>query len=242
MKNKFSVDGFLLFLAFIFPAFAFTQTNPILPDSGFVRIPANNSFRFITDLTNTANSGESSPIASDYCLGKYLVTNEQFKTYLNATGGKAYPGYWSGGTFPEGKGKHPVLSVSLTEATAYCAWLSSSYPGWTIRIPPEAELENASAGPDKYSYPWGNSQNTSFSNGKLTSLFNYNGVVAAYFLANNASQLATYNNSNSTRYNQKEAIHSIITISSSGGVSGWVDHTNYTGFIYTDVFDLLMES
>jgi formylglycine-generating enzyme required for sulfatase activity len=44
------------------------------------------------------------------------------------------------------------------------------------------------------------------------------------------SRIAAFDTSGSPTY---------LSISSSGAVSGWVNHDTYTGFIYTDLFDRL---
>jgi formylglycine-generating enzyme required for sulfatase activity len=69
--------------------------------------------------------------------------------------------------------------------------------------------------------------------------YNYNGVCAAYYLANYGSTLATNTNSSSKDYNVPKAISSILSISSSGQVSGWKDETNIVGFAFTDIFKTL---
>ncbi|RRR70910.1 MAG: histidine kinase, partial [Candidatus Viridilinea halotolerans] len=52
----------------------------------------------------------------------------------------------------------PVVSVTWYEATAFCAWLSSQLPDYTLGLPSEAEWEAAAAftGPEaRRAYPWG---------------------------------------------------------------------------------------
>ena len=106
------------------------------------------------------------------------MTNDDYVAYVSATGARA-PRHWVSGSPPAGKGAHPVLWVSLTDAEAYCAWRTSQYPGWAIRVPTEAEWENAAAGPGKTTWPWGSAQSTAYSGGVLSTPFNYNGVCAA---------------------------------------------------------------
>jgi formylglycine-generating enzyme required for sulfatase activity len=205
---------------------ATTGTIAQVPDSGFVRIPANPAFAFATTLANTG-TGESSPIASDYCMGINLVTNVQFQAF-------------SGKSFPAGRGDHPVLWVSASSAQAYCDWLTQKLTGWTVRLPSEAEWENAARGPNRYTYPWGNSMDAAYGGGTLSTKFNYNGVCAAAYLANHGSDLAIYNQMNSPLYGTRAAISAILSISASGSVGGWIDHNNSAGFVYTDVFDALV--
>lgn len=112
--------------------------------ASLVHIDARPDFAFRTDLTNT-EAGEASPILADYYLSAYKVTNAQYAAFLAETGHKA-PGYWTDGSYPTGKGDHPVLNVSYSDATAYCVWLSAKYPDWQFRLPTEAEWENAAMG------------------------------------------------------------------------------------------------
>jgi formylglycine-generating enzyme required for sulfatase activity len=211
------------------------QSQTAVPDSNFVIIPKNTSFVYKNGITNSG-TGEASPIDSAYILHKYLVTNAEYLAFATATN-RSKPSYWKNGTYPMGKGNHPVLWVSLNDANAYCAWLGTKYAGWKFRMPTEAELENAARGPNNYTYPWGNASNTTYTNGILTSLYNYNGVVGAYYLANFGTTLATYNDPQSPLYNTSVPVNTIFSINSTGSVTNWIDHANYAGFVYTNVFD-----
>lgn len=216
-----------------------TSSSSAVPDATFVRIPANPQFAFATGLQNTG-SGESSPITADYCLGIHLVTNAQYQAFVAATGRSSVPRYWTGGTYPAGKGDHPVLWVSGNDAVDYCAWLTTKYSGWTMRLPTEAEWENAASGPSKFAYPWGNSADASYVNGTLSTRYNYNGDCAASYLANQGSALAMFNDPGSAVYGRTAPVRSILSINASGSVSGWIDHSTLAGFVYTDLFDALV--
>ena len=214
-----------------------TSASPLQASSqSLVAVPANNSFAFATDVTNRSGAGESSAIAADYWMGQHLVTNAQYKEYLGAVSGKSAPNYWSDGTYPSGKADHPVLYVTAVDAQSFCDWLSSTTSGWKFRLPTEAEWENAARGPQSFAYPWGNQAGSTYSGGNLTSRYNYNGVVSAFYLAKYGSAKATYNNKNSTKYGQSEPLSAIISVSADGGVQGWIDHATWTGFVYTDLF------
>ena len=214
-----------------------TSASPSLAGGqALVAVPANDSFAFATDVTNKAGSGESSAITADYWIGQYQVTNGQYKEYLTAVSGTSAPSYWSEGNYPAGKADHPVLYVSGAEAQAYCDWLSGTEGGWSFRLPTEAEWENAARGPQASAYPWGDQAGSTYSDGKLTSRYNYNGVVSAYYLATHGSAKATYNNKNSAKYGQSETLSAILSVSADGGVRGWIDHATWTGFVYTDLF------
>jgi formylglycine-generating enzyme required for sulfatase activity len=85
-------------------------------------------------------------------MGKYAVTNSQYREYINATGHRV-PKDWkdNGGIFPEGKANHPVVNVSYYEARKYCAWLSEKLE-CEIDLPTDEEWSQAAG--DK-EYPWG---------------------------------------------------------------------------------------
>lgn len=203
-----------------------------------LEIPANPSFTFTADLSNNAGAGEASAIPAAYLLGAHQVTNARWKEFLDAAGGDA-PGYWSEGTYPDGKAQHPVLAVSAEQARAFCAWLTGQADGITFRLPTEAEWENAARGPSSYTYPWGNDAGTTYTDGTLTSRYNYNAVCSAHYLAHHGDEEATYNDEKSSRYGESDPVSEILSVTSTGGVGGWIDHSTYTGFVYTDLFDAL---
>lgn len=89
-----------------------------------------------------------------YYIGKYLVTNAQYKKFCDATGHSQPPesdprisgmkNYFT--AYPN----YPVVNVSWFDAKAYCEWAG-------LRLPTEAEWEKAARGTDGRKYPWGNS-------------------------------------------------------------------------------------
>jgi formylglycine-generating enzyme required for sulfatase activity len=210
-----------------------TPGNEVSVPENFVKVETSGSYTFIATPSNKAG-GETASIPREYFICKWAVTNAEWKQYIDATG-KTAPKYWNGNSIPEGREKHPVLWISCTEAEAYCKWLSEKTEGWTFRLPTAAEWEFAAAGTARAAYPWGDRAGATYSGGILTSKFNYNAVIAAEVLKT-PDRMATYNNSKSTRYGERDKISDIISVSATGGVSGWVDHTNYLGFIYTDIF------
>jgi len=96
----------------------------------------------------SAESEDELPIRqvriSAFRLGRYEVTNEEFKNYLVATG-QLVPELVA----DPSKARHPVVNVSWQEAVHYCKWAGK-------RLPTKAEGEYAARGTDGRSFPWGN--------------------------------------------------------------------------------------
>jgi len=107
----------------------------------------------------------------EFMIGKYLVTNAEFKEFIK-DGGYENKDYWT----PEGwqwrekenisepRSYHdrmwngpnfPVVGVSWYEAAAYAAWLSKK-TSHKYQLPTEAQWEKAARGSRGFQYPWGN--------------------------------------------------------------------------------------
>ena len=89
-----------------------------------------------------------------FWIGKYPVTNAQFKTFLDAThyhpqDDLNFLREWTNGTYPAGWDNKPVTWVSLEDARAYAGWAGK-------RLPHEWEWQYAAQGTDGRTYPWGN--------------------------------------------------------------------------------------
>lgn len=106
----------------------------------FVRVPAG-IFRY-SDQNLTVH-------LSEYWIGKYPVTNAQYRVFLNEM--NHYPYFEK---YPQGKEKHPAASVSWTDAAVFCAW-AAQVSGLKVRLPTEAEWEKAARGTNGITYPWG---------------------------------------------------------------------------------------
>ncbi|NIM14242.1 MAG: SUMF1/EgtB/PvdO family nonheme iron enzyme, partial [Candidatus Aminicenantes bacterium] len=106
----------------------------------------------------------------EFMIGKYPVTNQEFKVFIDDGGYKnkelwtpegwqwrnenniSEPGSWhdrkwNGANFP-------VVEVSWYEASAYAEWLSGK-TGEKYVLPSEAQWEKAARGSSGFTYPWG---------------------------------------------------------------------------------------
>ncbi len=108
-----------------------------------------------------------------YYIDKYLVTNDRFSRFVEATGyttdaekegagmvrigrrwKKVDGANWrmpDGLTGIEGRGNTPVSQVSYNDASQYCQWAGR-------KLPTEAQWEKAARGPEGNQYPWGDQE------------------------------------------------------------------------------------
>ena len=88
-------------------------------------------------------------IRNPFLIGKYPVTNEQYKRFLDANPEYPAPKDWDKSRqYPAGKANHPVVYVSWNDAQAFCRWA-------ICQLPTEIEWEKAARGTDGRTYPWG---------------------------------------------------------------------------------------
>lgn len=98
---------------------------------------------------------KQSVVSLAFKIGKYPVTNIQYKLFLDANPQYTIPRDWdeSTRTYPSGKANHPVIYVSWYDAQAFCHWAN-------CRLPSEQEWEKAARGTEGYIFPWGNDWNS----------------------------------------------------------------------------------
>ena len=84
----------------------------------------------------------------EFFIDQHHVTNAEYKIFVVAAEHKQ-PQHWRNGTYPEGKGNHPVVEVNWHSANAYAVWAGK-------RLPTNEEWEKAARGTDGRIWPWGN--------------------------------------------------------------------------------------
>lgn len=87
-------------------------------------------------------------------IGKFPVTNQEYKDFLTDTQYAEIPSSWSFRRFPQERANHPVYTLSAEACDAYARWLSEK-TGRQFRLPTEAEWEYAAAGREAREFPWG---------------------------------------------------------------------------------------
>jgi len=91
---------------------------------------------------------------SPFKMGKYCVTNQEYRDFLRDTAHSSLPTSWIFGSFPTYHANHPVHTVSPEDAELYCKWLSQK-TGRSFRLPTEQEWEYAAGGDKDFEFPWG---------------------------------------------------------------------------------------
>lgn len=92
---------------------------------------------------------------NSFKISKYLVTNKEYKMFLEQTHFAELPSSWPLGFYPWQKSNHPVYGITPGAADAYCLWLSSITQR-KFRLAHEYEWEYAASGKNENLYPWGN--------------------------------------------------------------------------------------
>ena len=87
-------------------------------------------------------------------LSRFPVTNREYAVFLREDRAADAPTAWPGGIYPPELSNHPVASVSIVSAKAYCEWLSTR-EGRRYRLLTEVEWEYAATGAEGCLFPWG---------------------------------------------------------------------------------------
>jgi len=144
-------------------------------------------------------------IENAFLIGKYPVTNAQYKCFLDANPNHRIPSHWLQRTrnYPVGLENHPVVNVNWQDAQAFCKWAG-------CRLPTEEEWEKAARGTDGRKYPWGEDwRNRKYCNnedsqiGSTTPVDNYPEGVSPYGvwdMSGNVSEWTEYGDSYSMKY------------------------------------------
>lgn len=160
------------------------QAGRLLGDSGWLPDDLDAMIKIKAGPFLRGDKKEQALINQDYWIGKYPVTNAQYRRFIEAKGYET-AGFWSneGWAWREEKGiliprywddrkfanpLSPVVGVSFYEAEAYCRWFveqvrtnpqayelsAADVAKLTCRLPSNDEWERAARGTDGSEYPW----------------------------------------------------------------------------------------
>ncbi|OGT30994.1 MAG: hypothetical protein A3E87_06165 [Gammaproteobacteria bacterium RIFCSPHIGHO2_12_FULL_35_23] len=100
---------------------------------------------------------------SAFRIRKYLVTNKEYRDFLQETAYEGLPSSWEFGIYPANKANHPVYTIHERDAEAYAAWLSEKTDR-QFCLPTEAQWEYAASGPAHNKFPWGDEEKPDHAN------------------------------------------------------------------------------
>ena len=158
---------------------------------GFVKIPADPSFRIGTSGQHAIRVGEilgasvprheindDAVETPEFYISRYAITVSQFKAFVDASGHKI-----GDSDALLGPGNLPVRWVSWHEALAYCNWMNEVLVReladsvisplirsgeWSVSLPSELEWEKAARGDGNTVFPWGDDPDSERANYRNT--------------------------------------------------------------------------
>ncbi|MBF0358490.1 MAG: SUMF1/EgtB/PvdO family nonheme iron enzyme [Magnetococcales bacterium] len=104
-----------------------------------------------SDLSNSDQKPRHEVCHEGFWLGKYEVTNRQYRMFKSKHDSKSWSGYTLNGE------QQPVVYVSWQDANNFAKWLSKNSSG-SYRLPTEAEWEYGARAGSKNETPWGESE------------------------------------------------------------------------------------
>jgi formylglycine-generating enzyme len=122
------------------------------PDTGLEFVWVNGG---CFEMGSDSGSSDESPLhevcVEGFWMGRYEVTNRQYRQFKPKHDSKSVGGYSLNGD------QRPVVYVSWEDVQKYASWLSQKGNG-TFRLPTEAEWEYAARAGSKARYFWGESE------------------------------------------------------------------------------------
>jgi sulfatase modifying factor 1 len=145
-------------------------------DSSVLMEVSAGSFIMGSNDGNNDEKPEHKVFLEKYYIGKYEVTNAQYKMFCDATGHtQPYdPGFSGMPNYFISYPNYPVVRVNWFDAKAYCDWAG-------LRLPTEAEWEKAARGTDGRKYPWGNEwDSTKCNSGEFGDIYNETSPIGSF--------------------------------------------------------------
>jgi serine/threonine-protein kinase len=122
--------------------------------------------------------GKEQAVVPAFYIDRTEVTNAAYAKFCSATGRPLPNG------FPQNKPDHPVVNVTIADATAFARWAGK-------RLPDALEWEKAAQGIDGATFPWGDADDTSRANVSNNAEHKGRGVMPVESMPHGASPYKT---------------------------------------------------
>jgi len=124
----------------------------------------------LIDASDYGGSQGGTYQVTDFAMSKYLITNSQYKKFLDDPNGFNNSKWWNysleGALWRRDHRKPkptafagadlPRTRTSWFDGLAFCNWLSTELKTSQVRLPSEQEWQRAAIGDTSWNYPWGN--------------------------------------------------------------------------------------